>query len=94
MDVPAIVIGGFNTYGQLITHIYYLHDDYSSSNNLAHTPEEKASGATFRWNIKHQYYESHFISQRRDMTDEERMILQDWLIANGYADEDRFDVKK
>lgn len=32
----------------------------------------------------------HMIPQKRDMTEDEWYAVQDWLIKNGYADEDSF----
>jgi len=78
------ICGGIDSYGNVIGHPCY-HDD----SDLSHTPAEKAI-TSFRWNVADQMFMEHMIPQKRDMTEDEFFKVQDWLIKNGYADDESF----
>jgi len=85
-DANIIVVGGIDIHGVVIAHVYIPMQD----SELAHTSEEKAN-VSFRWEVCDQMFMDIHDSTMRNMTEDERFIIQDWLIKRGYADEESFE---
>lgn len=75
--------GGIDANGAVIAHPVYRGDDVN------HTPAE-ASISSWRWDVTGQCFMDHSIPQKRDLTDDELFAIADWLIKNGYAEEESF----
>ena len=86
IDSNVIIVGGIDIHGVVIAHEYIPMQD----SELAHTSEEKAN-VSFRWEVCDQVYMDTYDSTMRNMTEDERFMIQDWLIKRGYADEESFE---
>ena len=78
------IVGGIDAYGHVIGH-EVLKDGYDS----AHTAEEKAH-TPWRWDVSEQMMMDHLIPPPRDMTEDEFIKVQDWLVNRGYAEDKSF----
>lgn len=82
------ICGGIDSYGHVIGHAYYIH---SPSSESCHTPKE-ASISSWRWDVNNQNFMDHFIPPKRQLTKDEWFKVQDWLVKNGYAEDDSFKI--
>lgn len=76
------VCGGIDSNGVVIAHAYWDGDDVDSVGT--HTLEEKACGATWRWNPNDKYLMDDMIPQPRKLTKDEIFKIEDWLFKHGY----------
>lgn len=79
------VSGGIDSYGVVTGHPCL----FDGTGDPEHTPEEKAH-TPWRWHVSDQMMMHHMIPQKRDLTDEEWVKIQDWLVSHGYADDSSF----
>ena len=84
-DFIVWVCGGIDSHGVVTGH-KYMNSDCDSIGH--HTNEEKASGATWRWNPQEQCFMMNFRSNVRSLNQDEIFAIEDWLIKKGYKDED------
>ena len=81
------VSGGIDAYGGVIGHPCALLGEYIGDQE--HTAEEKAI-TTFRWDVNSQEFMDHMLPPKRHMSEDEYCKVQDWLVNNGYADDESF----
>lgn len=79
------VCGGIDAYGSVIGHVAY--DNGFAS---CHTAAEKAI-SSWRFEVSSQDFMNHFMPPKRQLTIEEFHSVQNWLVKNGYADDESFE---